>query len=153
MVEYLITSPETPDYNCIAWAAEDNARWWEPDPMGDYYWPEAVPRKYTLESYILAYKALGYEICTDTKLEEGYKKIAIYVMNDGRPTHAARQLRNGNWISKFGECFDAEHDCVTEWSDAIVGVYPLSLSAYGKIGAILRKPTYADQKSAHLLEK
>ena len=108
MAEYLITSPETPDYNCVAWAAEDTVRWWEPDPMGDYYWPEAVPRGYTLESYVLAYKALGYETCTDTKLEEGYKKIAIYIRNDGRPTHAARQLINGNWTSKLGKCFDVE---------------------------------------------
>ena len=25
---YEITSPDTIDYNCIAWAAEDNERWW-----------------------------------------------------------------------------------------------------------------------------
>lgn len=139
MADFLIKSPQAPDYNCIAWAAEEDIRWWEPDPMGDYYWPEGVPRKYTLEAYILAFKALGYELCTNARLEPGFKKIVIYVRSDRRPTHAARQLSDGSWTSKLGECFDVEHGLIMEWSDAIVGVYPLPLSSYGKIGVVLRK--------------
>lgn len=30
---YKITSPDTIDYNCVAWAAEDQEKWWWPDPM------------------------------------------------------------------------------------------------------------------------
>jgi hypothetical protein len=25
-----VTSPESRDYNCVAWAAEDTTRWWQP---------------------------------------------------------------------------------------------------------------------------
>lgn len=28
---YSITSPATPEYNCIAWAAGEAQSWWEPD--------------------------------------------------------------------------------------------------------------------------
>ena len=31
---YFVTSPATPEYNCIAWAAGETDRWWWPDPMG-----------------------------------------------------------------------------------------------------------------------
>ena len=49
---YAITSAPSVDYNCIAWAAEDSGRWWEPDPLLIYYWPPTVPRDYTLAAYI-----------------------------------------------------------------------------------------------------
>ncbi|NEO46086.1 MAG: hypothetical protein F6K55_18900 [Moorea sp. SIO4A3] len=41
---YHITSADTIDYNCVAWAAEDTQRWWWPDPMKESYWPVNVPR-------------------------------------------------------------------------------------------------------------
>ena len=139
MNNFKITSPETPDYNCIAWAAEEDNRWWEPDPMGDYYWPEGISRQYNLGVYIQAYEVLGYKQCDDTRLESAFKKIAIYIDAKGCPTHAARQLSNGVWTSKLGQCFDVEHDFIIEWPDAVVGIYPLSLSRYGRVGAILKK--------------
>lgn len=140
MDNFKITSPETPDYNCIAWAAEENDRWWWPDPMGDYYWPEGAPREWNLEAYIKAYGLLGYAQCDDARIESGFKKIAIYVNSEGRPTHAARQLSNGVWTSKLGQCYDVEHDFILEWPDATVGVYSCRLSEYGKVGVILKKP-------------
>lgn len=132
-------SPKDVSYNCIAWAAEDDARWWEPDSMNLYYWPEDTPRTYTLDAYISAYKKLGYDIADDLRLEPGFKKIVIYVRSDGRPQHVARQLVNGRWTSKLGESFDVEHDVVSKWSDGIIGLNYLRLSSYGIIGAILKK--------------
>ncbi|MBU2521028.1 MAG: hypothetical protein KKD50_02235, partial [Proteobacteria bacterium] len=45
---YRITSLDTVDYNCIAWAAGDTEAWWWPDPLNMYYWPIGVSRAETL---------------------------------------------------------------------------------------------------------
>lgn len=105
---YRWTSPKTPVYNCIAWAADDNTRWWEPDPGLMFYWPPAVQRKYTVTAYVAAYRTLGYVKCLSSEAEAGYEKIAIYV-KDKVPQHAAKLLKNGNWSSKLGEGDDIEH--------------------------------------------
>lgn len=54
------------------------------------------------------FEQLGYRVCSDSGLEEGYEKIAIYAL-EGSATHAARQLENGKWTSKLGENIDVEH--------------------------------------------
>jgi hypothetical protein len=105
-----ITSPMTPEYNCIAWAAEDDERWWWPDINGIYYWPTSVPRAETLEAFKLAYSQLGYEECNSSDLEEGWRKVAIFADASGKPKHAARQLESGMWTSKCGEAEDIEHE-------------------------------------------
>src|SRR5947208_6744161 len=76
---YQITSPATTDYNCIAWAAEDETAWWWPDIYGFGYWPPQVPRTETMEAFIAAYGLLGYQPCPDPQPEPGYEKVAIYV--------------------------------------------------------------------------
>jgi hypothetical protein len=103
------TSNATSRYNCIAWAAGDTGRWWEPDADGQYYWPPTAPREYTVSAFIAAYESIGYERCDDNGHEKGFEKVAIYA-NEGRPTHAARQLANGAWTSKLGEHIDIEHE-------------------------------------------
>ena len=106
---YKITSPDTPEYNCIAWAAEDPKRWWWPDPMDNYYWPNEAPRVETVEAFIRAFETLGYITCSDSAYEKGFNKIAIYADIRGVPTHAARQLNTGFWTSKLGGSYDIEH--------------------------------------------
>jgi hypothetical protein len=103
------TSPSTPDYNCIAWAAEDALNWWEPDSIGAYYWPADVPRVVSLEAFQKAYGTLGYHVCPDAAFEPGFEKVAVYASSTGEPTHAARQLPNGRWTSKLGQDVDIEH--------------------------------------------
>ncbi len=105
---FVLTSHVDVNYNCIAWAAEDTTRWYEPDPDGYYYWPNEVEREYKVEAYINLYKHLGYERCETSDLEEGFLKIAIFA-NNNMPTHAARQLENGKWTSKLGRNIDVEH--------------------------------------------
>src|SRR5581483_6948235 len=55
-----VTSPPSPDYNCVAWAAGDTGRWWEPG----VYWPATPPRgAYGIGALALAFQALGYQPC------------------------------------------------------------------------------------------
>jgi hypothetical protein len=95
----MITSPSTPDYNCIAWAAHDIERWWEPDPFELYYWPEDAPRSISLEAFVAAFSTKGFSPCDSDHVEPDLEKIAIYVNAQGKPTHAARQLPNGRWTA------------------------------------------------------
>jgi len=90
---YAVTSPQTWNYNCIALAAGMESEWWWPDPYGDAAWPRGVSREETLEAFAAAFATLGYTICQNGELEQGYEKVAIYAQN-GVPTHAARQLHD-----------------------------------------------------------
>jgi len=126
---YAITSEETPDYNCIAYAADDTEAWWEPDPMFLSYWPPEASREYTLEAYIEAYGLLGYVICNNADYEDGYEKIAIYVDHNEKPTHASRQLTSGKWTSKLGQLEDIQHN-------TLEGLYN---SNYGTVKVILKR--------------
>ena len=108
--QYRVTSPHTPNYNCLAWAAEEDDRWWSPLPEDDYYWPEGVPREVSVEAFSKAYATLGFEVCNDAALEPNVEKLAIYVTPDCKPQHVARQLPNGLWTSKLGRLEDIEHE-------------------------------------------
>jgi len=95
--EHRVTSPETRDYNCIAWAAGDVEHWWEPGR----YWPiPASADDYGIHALEAVYRELGYVDCgTDDSLEPGFEKVVLY--GSGLfYTHAARQLPTGEWTSK-----------------------------------------------------
>lgn len=107
--QYLkVTSPRTWIYNCIAYAADDETKWWWPG-LNLSYWPEGVPANETIDAFVKAYNTKGYEVCEDGRLESGYKKIVIFTKNN-IPTHAAKQLASGLWASKLGPAFDIIHD-------------------------------------------
>jgi hypothetical protein len=125
-----MTSPYDPKYNCIAWAAGDTQRWWEPDEDGDCYWPADAPREYSLNGYIRAFESLGYNRCDSTDLEPGFEKVAIFA-NETGPTHASKQTRDGQWSSKLGVFEDIEHEL-----EALAGN---ECEEYGAIAQILRK--------------
>ncbi len=110
VTSWAVTSPRTPEYNCIAWAAGDETRFWWPDAGRNYYWPASVPREESVEAFIAAFGALGYEPC---EADEGtpasqWERVAIYV-KEGKPEHAARQLPTGEWTSKCGNLEDIVH--------------------------------------------
>lgn len=125
---YDVTSPKSQEYNCFAWAAGDQERWWQPTPEDEFYWVEGVPMEETLSAYIQAYQTLGYITCDSTALEAGYEKIALYVRDDGVPIHAARQLTTGKWASKIGALEDIEHEL-----EGLTG------ERYGKVEQILKR--------------
>lgn len=126
-VPYEITSPAEPDYNCIAWAAGDDSRWWEPDAFGLYHWPNGVPRQYTLEAYAEAFSQLGFEACESPDLERGWERVALFANADRVPTHAARQLSDGTWTSKLGKLDDIKHPELNHVSGATYGTPALIL--------------------------
>lgn len=102
-----IKSDADVSYNCFSWAVNETSRRWE--PTFGYYWPPSVPRQRTLEAFIKAYETKGYEVCKNADAEEGFEKIAIYADGSGKVTHAARQLKSGEWTSKMGDFEDIEH--------------------------------------------
>ena len=133
--EYRLRSPKARHYNCIAWAAKDDSRWWEPGLLDIHYWPDAAPQEYSVEAYTKAFSTLGYEPCDDGSLEAGHEKIALFADDDG-PTHAARQLDNGRWTSKLGMLEDIEHT-----------LEGLSDCQYGKIVLFMRRPTRGETEA------
>ncbi len=108
-IPFLLTSPETPAYNCIAWAAGDDSRWWWPGQGGFAYWPEGIRAKEDLETFISLFESFGYQRCDNPTPKKGVEKVAIFVDANNNPTHAARQLANGRWTSKLGKWEDIEH--------------------------------------------
>ena len=122
-----VTSPATPGYNCIAWAAGDTTRWWWPDAFQIAYWPAGVPREETVETFVQAYRTLSFEECESRALESGYEKVALFAVGD-RPKHVARQLPDGAWSSKLGCEVDIEHTLES-----------LEGRLYGKVVKVLRR--------------
>lgn len=110
VANFRVTSPVDPRYNCIAWAAGDQSRWWWPDPQSQSYWPLEAPREVTLGAFIQAYGLLGYTETCSAAHEAGKQKVAIYTFASGTPTHASRQVPDGWWASKLGEEIDIEHE-------------------------------------------
>ncbi len=104
---YTPTSKEDINYNCIAWALGDDKRWWWPN--GIYYWPDNLKLGSNAENFFTCFKKFGYIRCDNPNMEQGYEKLALYVDANNSPTHAARQLSNGNWTSKLGKSVDIEH--------------------------------------------
>ena len=124
---HFVSSPSSDNYNCIAWAYEVNNKWmWPGNP--DSYWPYDIDSKDVLEALIQLYIDAGYEKCDNEQREDGFKKVAIYVNQEGA-THAARQLESGHWTSKLGNCVDIEHD----------NLEALESESYGKAKVFFRK--------------
>lgn len=128
---YCVTSQRTPIYNCIAWAAGENDRWWWPIPYeAPYYWPEAGKDE-LLEDFISGFGTLGYISCDNGNLEEGYEKVAIYIDENSEVSHMARQLNTGLWTSKCGNLEDIQHKL-----EDLEGEYGYG---YGKVAHFMKR--------------
>jgi hypothetical protein len=113
-----ITSSASPDYNCVAWSADDTEHWWQPGA----FWPvETLPDECGLAVLEQAFASLGYEPCgLDSGLESGFGKVALYASGLFY-THAARQLPNGRWTSKLGSAEDIEHETPEDVAGGVYG--------------------------------
>lgn len=108
---FRVTSSCTRVYNCIAWAAGCDDRWWWPHRRA--YWPLVARGKADVQSFENAFRTLGYDPCADGDLEDGVEKVAIYVKDD-EVAHMARQVSSGWWTSKLGRGVDIEHESPAE---------------------------------------
>ena len=123
---FIETSEPTRNYNCISWAYEDTTEWYWPDYKS--YWPNGIPREVTIDAFRLLFEYIGYEVCDDHQLENGFQKIAIYADINNVPTHAARQLPDGLWTSKLGPVHDVTHT-----------IHNMSHGAYGNVAIVMRR--------------
>ena len=127
---YHVTSPINDGYNCAAWAVGDDSRFWDPSPVGPYFWPEGLPRDRSTATFVLAFETVGFTVCSDDSCEQGIEKIAIYAQN-GLFQHAARQLEDGRWASKCGDWHDIVHEDAYELEGDDLG--------YGSVVTIMQR--------------
>lgn len=130
------TGYETIKYNCIAYAMDDDQRWWEPPIWGEHqpgnYWPSDAPTEHELNTYIRVFELQGYMISDTRDLEPNFEKVAIYWGVEGH--HVAKQLASGEWSSKLGDHEDIAHKTLEGLeTDG-------RLPAYGKVMQILKRP-------------
>jgi hypothetical protein len=126
---FRVTSPDDHTYNCLAFAAGETWRCWDPSEYACLYWPPGAPREYTLHAWIAAFEALGYQLCEEAEVVPGIEKVAFYG-SGSTPLHAARQKESGKWVSKLGPREDIEHD-----------LNGLEGDLYGRVIAILARPS------------
>src|SRR5207249_2060929 len=93
------------------------------------YWPTGLQRTVALSAFVAMFESLGYKLSESEGVESNLVKIAIYAADDGRPTHAARQLSSGRWSSKLGQLEDIEHDSLAT----------LEGQAYGSVAHIMKR--------------
>lgn len=125
---YEISSEISDTYNCIAWAAEDDSKWWSHTPGN--YWPAGVPRSPEVGALVQVFESLGFSNCETDGVERGFQKVAIFALSGGW-THAARQLENGLWTSKIGQFEDITHPSLDNLSESI----------YGSVHCVMRRHT------------
>src|SRR5262245_19924185 len=93
--DYVIMSPKDPIYNCVAFAAGDTTRKWDPGilPEPGYYWPAGALQDDNddIDALKRAFAQLGYEECESGDLESGWQKIALYAIHQDDWLHAAIQ--------------------------------------------------------------
>ena len=128
---YQVTSEPSPDYNCIAYAAGYTDRWWAhvDGPEDEYYWPGYASRTPFIHSLVEVFAGLGYEPSENADQEARYTKVALYVNEQGKWTHAAVQLTDGTWSSKLGPDEDIRH----RTPESLTG------ASYGTVHCIMRR--------------
>lgn len=130
---YVITSEINCVYNCIAWAAGDDTQYWWPfSDDGSAHWPTHAPREMRVEAFAAAFHTLGYIECHDDEYELGFEKIALFALESGEPTHAARQLDATDWTSKVGRLQDIRHP-----------LRALEGAVYGRVVLFMKRPAPA----------
>lgn len=113
---FVISSPITWVYNCIAFAMGSQDMWVAAGhPRSGWYawWPPTVERTDHPKSLIDAFKYMGFEECDDITTEEEYDKVVLYqkLRADGHYhwTHAAKVVDSNCLHSKLGALHDVLH--------------------------------------------
>jgi hypothetical protein len=94
----------------------------------------------TLDAFIAASETRGFEVCLNADNEPGFEKVVLYAKG-GVPTHAARQLLNGNWTSKLGREIDVQHNTPEALVDEIAQLdYGRPITYFAAAAAGVKKP-------------
>ncbi|MGE0327959.1 MAG: hypothetical protein AB7S68_36950, partial [Polyangiaceae bacterium] len=99
------------------------------------YWPEGVHPHDRVEDWAAALATRGFSLCEDGHLETDRVKVAIYALS-GVAKHAARQLKDGRWVSKLGD----DHDVIHDTPDCVGG------GAYGEPVCFLARPRTSEDE-------
>ena len=94
---YAVTSPPTPEYNCIGWAAGEDDRWWWPDAAGVSYWPTGVPREETIAAFAAAFATIGFAPSTNPNLEPDVIPRSPFMLVRAFPL-----MQRGNFLTGSG---------------------------------------------------
>lgn len=118
-IQFEISSPEDPNYNCIAWAFHQYKDRWMQPPNGTYiplldavtWWPEGVAECMDISCLVDAFIKNSFVLSDSCEHESGFVKVALYYNpKDNRWTHASRESRTGKyWLSKLGPSYDIHH--------------------------------------------
>jgi hypothetical protein len=138
---FKICSPETSNYNCIAWAMQFTDRFVTYEKGPQCWWPpNAVERNVSSSALIAAFKAVGFTECNNKNLEKGFDKVVLYKLETKDEwTHASRIIDNSVEHSKFGHSFDGTHS-----HDKFQG------TDYGIPYAIMKRRTNYDSSESKL---
>lgn len=137
--QFKISSPETPDYNCIAWAFHQyNDVWMQPpDPLiplldGVTWWPDGATPSMDVSSLEEAFQFGSFVRCDSWEHENGFIKVALYYKSDTNEwTHASRESRSGKfWMSKLEPSHDIYHGTP----------FTIEGECYGQVYCFMKKP-------------
>lgn len=105
---FVVNSPITAVYNCIAFAMGLQDRWVDNNILcPGHWWPPISDCSMKKEALIKAFEYLKFQLCEDASIEEGYDKVVLFCDNADNWTHAARIIGDGIEHSKFGQGWDA----------------------------------------------
>jgi len=106
---FVLKSPFTFQYNCIAFAMGMKDRWVDSSNLPWHWWPASVNKSLRELDLINAFRFFGFEECgMDDTIDADYDKVALYHNSKGW-THAARIVEEGIYHSKFGASYDGTH--------------------------------------------
>jgi ribosomal protein L36 len=130
---YTVTHPADRAYNCIGWSLCSRSYGW--------VWPRR--EKATIAWFDRLYAYHGWKPARDCKPVRGRRKLALYC-KDGVPTHAAKQRRGDQWVSKLGGYVRIVH----------VGTAALEGGLYGTVCRCYEKSLRAvlDEARQHLAD-
>lgn len=107
---FIVNSPTTSIYNCIAFAMRLQDRWVAPSiSCPGYWWPPIPECSMKKNSLVKAFEYVGFEVCDSCLMESGYDKVVLFCDDNDNWTHVARIVADGIEHSKFGKGWDAFH--------------------------------------------
>lgn len=126
--KFILLSPSTFSYNCIAFAMGMQDRWVDAENVPWHWWPP-VHKGRACNDLIDAFKYLGFDPCgMDDSIDEKFDKVALYAIGH-EWTHAAKIIDEGKYHSKFGASYDGAHSN----GDVLA-------KKYGEVYQIMRRP-------------